>query len=134
MTDLDTLLTRLSTVDENTSREELAELGAQVLTRLSGEKHIVRSWEPSRDIPGGKISIWKTEGEGNRLARNPVTNLNAVKALEREYGRPSQIYFDDECVTVLVKHNFGEHPFADAAKTEEAARCMALLKAVEARD
>ncbi|MFC6197867.1 hypothetical protein [Ponticaulis profundi] len=144
MADLATLLSRLSTVDENTGREELAELGAQVLTLVSGAYHF-----PS---PIGPIRKNETRSGGQKV-NNPVTDLNAVKALEREYA-PAQWTLESARLTKWtdgsewvgadsyyhagIKTASEEYSYIDTfwseAETEEAARCMALLKAREAQE
>lgn len=131
MTDLDTLLTRLSTVDKNTSEAEKAELGAQVLTRLSGERHIHYS---------GGVGVQRIMREGEVLPRhNPVTDLNAVKALEREYGLQDVDKwetFNTMSGVYVVKHCplDADIAYIGVSKTEPVARCMALLKAMEAQE
>ena len=132
MTDLETLLTRLSTVDENTSEAEKAELGAQVLTRVTGYEHIARSWESSRDIPGGKISVWKTEGTGNRLARNPVTNLNAAIALCDEHMPKGSIWTICSDGAAMLMTADGMEQIITRAGDRCLNLCFCLLKAMEA--
>ena len=112
---------------------DTTELAAEMLTFVTGDEHVVRSWEPSRDFPGGKVSVWRNEGKGNRLARNPLTDERAIAALERKY-------LPEQCVTAHQARD-GKHwaqvwvspdfkPESES-HSESLARSAALVRALE---
>ncbi len=139
---LDTLLSRLSTVDENTSREELREIDAEIFCIEKGARLVISDagyWhavypDDTHDTLGSKFlgRSFKTYLNDQFFPRY-TADLNSVKALEREYladkwWRLSGPY-DGEYTLEIGVDRCVHFCFA---KTEEAARCMALLKAMEA--
>lgn len=104
------------------SAGDTTELAAEMLTFVTG----VDVFE------AGGMLVHKPTQETIATHANPLTSIDAIAALEREYGKPAKISFlDDGNVLVLRRDKHGQLICAGDAPTEALARSAALVRALE---
>ena len=118
---------RLESVTAETTPEELAELGAEVLTVVRQQKH-----STFEVMPGMRFVC--RDGDGHHHVPNPLTSIDAIAALELEYHRrPVCIDFGITKIVAVLWEKGAAHG-RERAHSEPIARTIALLKAMEAQD